>query len=220
MDGTHRDIVTRAHYMYIAKELQVPCYCLWFDRSKDIAMHMNALRMLTGGAHVPKKNDYNLYEYIGTQLSIRTPNNQPVMDTNYTAINDLKKKQATERDNAMEDFITRQMKLIRLEYPEITEAELEEKRRVIEEGRTLSFTNKHPLAALREQHNKEMQATLDKAIQQFIQDRHTQVSEGIITEEELLTAATFAVQRATRNYRSPDGDTRKDMYRSLPCLGL
>ena len=54
VDGTHRDIATRAHYVHIAKELQVPCYCLWFDRSKDIAMHMNALRMLTGGAHVPK----------------------------------------------------------------------------------------------------------------------------------------------------------------------
>lgn len=119
----------------------------------------------------------------------------------------------------MEDVITRHMERIRLESPEKTEAELEEERRVMEGGLTLGSTKEHPLAALREQHNMEMQATQDKAIRQFIQDRHTQVSQGIITEEELLTAATFAVQRETCNERSPDGDTRKDIvYRSLPCL--
>jgi len=53
VDGTHRDTATRAHYVRIAKELHVPCYCLWFDRSKEVAMHLNALRMLTGGPRVP-----------------------------------------------------------------------------------------------------------------------------------------------------------------------
>ena len=53
VDGTHRDVAVRAHYVRVAEEAQVPCYCLWFDRTKEEAMHLNALRMLTGGAHVP-----------------------------------------------------------------------------------------------------------------------------------------------------------------------
>ena len=53
VDGTHRDAAARAHYVQVAKEAQVPCYCLWFDRTKEEAMHLNALRRLTGGAHVP-----------------------------------------------------------------------------------------------------------------------------------------------------------------------
>ena len=53
VDGTHRDAAARALYVRVAEEAQVPCYCLWFDRTKDEAMHLNALRMLTGGAHVP-----------------------------------------------------------------------------------------------------------------------------------------------------------------------
>lgn len=53
VDGTHRDAATRALYVQVAEEENVPCYCLWFDRTKEEAMHLNALRRLTGGAHVP-----------------------------------------------------------------------------------------------------------------------------------------------------------------------
>jgi bifunctional polynucleotide phosphatase/kinase len=53
VDGTHRDAAARAHYVQVAEAAQVPCYCLWFDRTKEEAMHLNALRGLTGGARVP-----------------------------------------------------------------------------------------------------------------------------------------------------------------------
>lgn len=53
VDGTHRDVATRAHYVQAAKKAGVPCHCLWFDVSKALAFHCNEYRGLTGGRRLP-----------------------------------------------------------------------------------------------------------------------------------------------------------------------
>ena len=53
IDATNSKLDTRAEWIAIANELNIPIYCIYFDFKLGLTKHLNAYRLITTGRYIP-----------------------------------------------------------------------------------------------------------------------------------------------------------------------
>jgi bifunctional polynucleotide phosphatase/kinase len=64
IDNTNPDVASRAKYINLAKQLNIPCRCFVMTTPRKLAEHLNVFRELLSGGKAPRIPDiaYNVYQ--------------------------------------------------------------------------------------------------------------------------------------------------------------